>query len=384
MKKLTLLALGLLALSFSSCDSGSDEPVTNGSAEVVATNTYSISGTVTGATATITLYKGTTVVNTVTSASTFNFTGLEKTAYTVKITSNGYVDQSVNVTLTDDNSDAIITAALVKKSTETKAVTEVVAQPSAVTVTNDDPSKTATGATTAIVVPASTTISNPSEIASTATFSVTPFVPASTTTDAPTTTGTITQSAPVMSLACEPSGAKFSQPVTLTVDLGENAIDASYMKLISGSESKAVSLSGTTYSGQVDHFSTWTFELNPTIITSDELSTTTSKSISLNEGSHSIAYNSLIGYEVVSTSISSKILQAFIQTHFGATVKTINKTATANITGNGTLSYDIIQKYRTVTIKLGNTTVATIKIYIGATFGNYSFKLSIHSGGSGN
>lgn len=385
MKKLTFLALSLMALSFSACDSGTDEPIAK--AEVVATATYSISGTVTGASsATVSLYKGSTLVKTATTTTgAFNFPSLEKTAYTVKVTSTGYVEQSVDVTLSDNNADAIVTAALVKASTETKAVTEVVNQTAAVTVTNDAASEASTNTTAAIEVPASTTITNASEVTAT-TFSVTPYVPASTTTDAAVTTGTTTETAPVIALSCEPSGAKFDKPVTLAIDLGESDIDASYLKLVNGTESKTVSLSGTTYSGQVDHFSTWTFELNPTITTSDEQNTTSSKSVSLTSGSHAIAYNSLAGYEITTNNLSaSKILKAFIQTHFGAAVKTISKSATADVTGTGTLTYDVVQKYKTSTIKLGTKVVAVIKIYTGATFGNTNFQAATtdHSGGSG-
>lgn len=385
MKKLTFLVLSLLALSLTACDSGSDDATTTSStADVVTSATYSIKGTV-SAPSTVTLYKGTTAVKSVsaTIASGFEFTGLEKASYTVKITATDYVAQSVDVTLSDTNTDAIITANMVKASTTTVDTANVVSQASAVTVTNDAASKASTGAAAEIVVPAATTITN---TVSASTFSITPYLPATSTTALDKTTGTTTVQKPVMAFECEPSGATFSQPIKISVDMNENAIPAEYMKLVNGTEEKTVSLSGTTYSAEIDHFSTWTMKLNPTVEMSDELTTTTSSSKSLSTGSTVISFPSYVGYEktsITQTYAASNILLNFIESNFGAAKTTVTKTATATATGNGTLSYNIIQKYKTATIKLGSTTVAIVKINLGSSFVKTGFTASTHSGGTG-
>ena len=381
MKKVNYLFMSMLVsfIAFTAC--GDDDEETPADPTITVTESYSIEGVVSGATGVkVELFKGATSAKNVTTDGAYSFSDLEKVAYTVKATAAGCIDQSVDVAFGEKTSQ-VLDFAMVVASTETKAVDEVVGQDKETTITNDESNQSSSAAETAVTVPASTTITNAESLPENATFSVTAYVPAAPTSDV--AEGAKTEESAVLALNCQPSGAKFSQPVTLSADLKEKDIPASNMKLVNGSESVSVNLDGTVYSAPVTHFSTWTFQLEAPVNIGAATTEAANKTKYLKVGDNAVTYDEKCGYEVVSNPFSSsKIVSAFLTTRFGSKVKSVTKSFKANSEANGTLSYTVRQSYKPATITIGGKTV-NVKVYSAASVETTGFKAEEHDGGSG-
>lgn len=371
MKRINYLLMSVFAIAimFVACDDD-NKPVET---TVTITDNYSIEGAVSGATNTnVELYKGITAVKMLTATDTYSFTELESAAYTVKATASGYIEQHVGVEFRKKTSH-ILNFAMVKTSTQTKPIDEVAGKETKIIITNDAPNQSESAAVAAITVLPATTITNKQALTQGATFSVTAYVPATATSEV--TEGSNTEASAVLALNCEPSGAQFSQPVILSVDMKEQEIPAANIKLVSGSNREPVSLKGTVYSAPVTKFSTWSFQLEAPVNISAAITETTEKTQYLNKGKNTISYEEMCGYEIVNNPFAaSKIVSAFIATRFGAKVKHVTKNFAADVSANGTLLYNVKQNYKTATITIGGKTIS-VKIYDSVSVETTGFKV---------
>lgn len=371
MKKVNylLMSIFVIAATFVACDDNSDKYVET---TIIMTENFSIEGTVSGATDVKIELKDREAVKAATTSGAYSFTGLEKKVYAVKATATGYIERNAIVELRTKTSQ-ILDFAMIKASTQTKPINEVVSKEAETIITNDEFNQSESDAAAAIMISPATTITNESALPKGATFSVTAYMPAAATSEVPE--GSKTEGVAVLALNCEPAGAQFSQPVILSADLNEKDIPAANMKLVDGWESKPVSLQGTVYSAPVTHFSTWTFQLEAPVTTSAAITETAKKTTYLKKGNNSVSYEEKCGYEIMDNPFAtSKIVDAFIATRFGSKVRSVTKSFSAEVSTNGTLSYNIEQNYQMATITIGDKTIS-VKVYGTAPVETTGFKV---------
>ncbi|MCM1312163.1 MAG: hypothetical protein NC206_01560 [Bacteroides sp.] len=373
MRKINFL-FGVLAVAatglLSSCDWSDDDAVLNPNVTVpsLGENTLVVNTNV----------SATVKVGTQSKTGTATTFAVSGTTAKAEVSAAGYTTQNVEVTF-GENSVLSVDVQLVKAVADKDKVDQAVAKGTSVQNGNDN--KTATGVTATIEVPASTTLTGSEEG-----FSVVAYTPAE------AGEQNLNQDAnvelPVLALECTPSGASFTEPVTLTATTTDAA--GCEVVCVNGTESKTatVSADGKSVSAQVDHFSVWSFVLKATVtkVVQEQDETIKSGSILLANGKNTISYTQKYGFEATGVQ-NGGLIANFLVNQFGK-AGSVSKSVDVTSDKTGSANYTVKQAVKTYTFESGKGSTKrtfTAKVYgaVTVTIDSTTPDTSGHSGGSG-
>lgn len=369
MKKIAfMLCAAALLGTMSSCSSDSDRTISLTKVETEMTRTLMVSSN----TLADFTYGGQTVSN-VTSA-TFENAPEKGTLTITPITDEYYAQEPITVDFSG-KSVVALDVQIAKKPTIEVSQDDM---KNGQVVTNDPENQELTGVTASIAVPAETVISGNT----TSPFSIVTFVP--TEGDHWVTRGENDGEASVLVMRCAADGAKFSEPVTVTLDIPESdGLDLFCMSEDGKEMLPLTELGGGKRSVKLSHFSDWitvmkaTEESSATRGTPGEEITTLTASVTV--GENTITYQSKTG-AVQTGGTKSTTVTNYLKTKVGKYVVT-NKTETYIADAPGTITYRVIQYYEDCSYKSGSAKF-TARVYKGA-----EVKIDVaqggHSGGGG-
>ena len=349
-----------LGLSVSSCSSSDDD---NPSVTPVVAETSNVLTVTTNVNATIT-FDGQTQANTRTA--TFKTT---KSSASLTVSASNYLEQKADVKFAADNKTQAISVTLVKESTVKVSQAEAKGN----TVSNDAANKSAV-AEASITVPSDVNITG-----SNAAFSATAYVPVPEVV-AEKIKENVVEKGTVFGVACEPDGAVFDKPVTVSFKVA----DAEGCEFETSEGGKVVNNNGVL-STEVMHFSNVVFRMIATVVSATEGSDVTNANINITNGSNTYEYNQPAGFTTPQTAKGVKAL--FLASKFGANNGRVKNAVnfTSNAVGSAVLR--IVQKYIDYTFRSGNQTF-TARVYTDAEFDVTSTSnetvIPTHSGGSNN
>ena len=287
---------------------------------------------------------------------------------TVTVSAPGYIDQTVNVTFSDDQKVTSVLAKLVKPST-----TKVAQAAAKGTTVSNDATNQSEVVPVSITVPAAVTITGNT----TDPFSVT-AVPAAPEVFDPEVVASnvgsvINQTA--LTLVCEPDGAVFDTPVTLSATIPGSAGLAFN---VLGATNVNVSAANVV-SFDVTHFSEWWIDLQvtPTSVTegSEQIH---SSSLLVSSGQHSVSFQKNIGYQ---TSATNNLIVDFLDNTFGKYEKATSE-VDFSVDGSGSATVIVRQAYKDFTFTCGTQTF-TVRVWGECTPTiTTTIDTSSHSGGA--
>ena len=347
-----------LGLSVSSCSSSDDD---NPNVSPVVAETSNVLTVTTNVNATIT-FDGQTQANTRTA--TFKTT---KSSASLTVSASNYLEQKADVKFAADNKTQAISITLVKESTNKVSQAEAKGN----TVTNDAANKSAV-AEASITVPSDVNITG-----SNADFSATAYIPAPEVV-AEKLKENVVEKGAVLGVACEPDGAVFDKPVTVSFKVA----DAEGCEFETADGGKVENNNGVL-STEVMHFSNVVFRMIVTVVSATEGSDVTNANINITNGSNTYEYYQPAGF--TSSVVANGLKALFLRSMFGANNLRVRRVVnfTSNAAGSAVLS--IVQKYIDYTFRSGTQTF-TARVYRGAEFevtstSNETVTPS-HSGGS--
>lgn len=379
-----VLAFGFgMAMTFTACHSGdsSEEPQTPTAEDV--SNTVVTSRV---------LYVQTNVAATVKfnnanpsskSGNLYTFSNVNQ-AGSLVVSATGYKPQTVNVAFGEDNAK-FVDVQLVKAPTNGQA--KAVGTP--VSVTNEaqnqqDNAVDGTDVVATIDVPADVTVD--AEHANDK-FSIVVFTPASGDAQDVEKKGDQIAEA-VLAVDCEPDGAKFDKPVTVTVNLpGSSKLDLRLKHKASG-EVKTVGnglqREGDKVIATIEHFSQWDYELIANadeVVVEEKLIYTEDKVVGA--GQQRVTFTQTIGYDA--NNAPASLIGKFLKNTYNNVARQIKSSFTYNAPYKGKAHVEVYQKVKHITFKSGE------EIFKVVSYGTISKKVTIaeteepvptHSGGS--
>ena len=317
------------------------------------------------------------------------FTEIDRENQTVKVTATlvnpaGFVEstQTATVNFSGSMRSAVIAFDFAKASTDTKTQAEVAAATEDLVVTSN---------TTPIV--ADMTIPAGVEVSGNVTdpFSVTAYKSTPSIVDAddvevgkPLTTSD--EESKVMVLSCTPSGATFSEPITLKVFVGTELAGETIEVENNGEKLTGVVGIDGNVEFKVSHFSEWNMLFIPIVAKIDKGSITIANQsgVAVSRGENTYTFTKYAGVKNYST---TGLLGMFINTMFGESETTLDDEGSFMATDSGTATIKVVQNYTDYTFRYGlftvfsarvwGGTVSTIDIVGGGSGSN------VHSGGSG-
>ena len=317
------------------------------------------------------------------------FTEIDNSNKTVKVTATlvnpaGFVEstQTATVNFSGSMRSAVIAFDFAKASTDIKTQAEVAAATEDLVVTSN---------TTPIV--ADMTIPAGVEVSGNVTdpFSVTAYEATPSIVDAddlevgkPLTTSE--EESKVMVLDCTPSGATFSEPVTLKVFVGTELAGETIEVENNGEKLSGVVQADGNVEFKVTHFSQWNVLFIPIVAKVDKGSVTIANqagvSVSRGENTYKFTKNAGVNYS------ATGLLGMFINTMFGESETTIDDEGSFMATDSGTATIKVVQNYTDYTFRYGLFTIFTARVWGGTVstidiVGGGSGS-NVHSGGSGN
>ena len=301
-------------------------------------------------------------------AATFN----PQTSGTLHVEAANYVSQDINITL-GANKDIVIDVNLIKTPTSAVDVDQANNATTDTPVTNSQENQNEYG-NASIVVPATATTTG---VAGTENFGIGIYTVQGTAEAEPSVNQEV--SSDVIVAVCEPSGAVFSEPVTITVDAA-NAAGLSF-DCINGTEKVAVNVQANSLSAQVGHFSAWNFKLNAKVMNIETTSATLFEgSILVNEGDNEIRYQANTGV----TSSRSGVVESFLLSQFGSKAGKVSKVSVIRSSGTGSATIRVSQEKKVVTYNSGSQTfTATVYGAVKVDVLNVTYDTTGHSGGHG-
>lgn len=192
----------------------------------------------------------------------------------------------------------------------------------------------------------------------------------------------------VLVAVCEPTGAHFDAPVTITVP-ADGAAGLTFTCTNNGESAKDVTAEGNSISAKVDHFSNWTFSLLAKIVSvTTEQVTLFDGNILVKGGANPFNYSAFGPGAVLSGQGASRgIIQTFIASQFGSvsTGSKVARTNTFSSTGTGSAHIRVVQEKKTINYNSNGVTF-TATVYGAVKFEVISVTpdTSEHSGGNGN
>jgi hypothetical protein len=398
MKKMKFISVAAAMFAacamLSSCWGGSsDDPVSpSGSGDVakVAAETFSIiASSNKDVTFTIDVPADTKIID----KKNATFSNISTVNTLVKITAKmvdatGYVNptQVAFINLSSATPSVNVSFDFAEKSSDTKTQDFIKTSPTDVTIESDK--STVKG--TSMIIPAGTTVIKGN---TTDEFSVTAYkaAPETVTSDAITIGLPLPTDPKVMVLSCTPSGAEFSDEVTLRVFVGTEL--AGQTLAIENNGDKVTEKVGADgyIEFKVDHFSLWSVLFTPfvTKVTTGSVTALNVTNYPVAEGVNTYSYTKNVGVQSTATGL----IGLFISNSFGDEETTIVEEGSFLATEAGTATINVVQNYTTYTFGLGENitlfsltvwdgTVSTVSI-VGGGSGTNADPMR-HSGGSGN
>jgi hypothetical protein len=291
---------------------------------------------------------------------------------TLTVSANGYVTQTIPVHL---GAARIITldVTLIKTPTSDVKVADANASSSDITVGNSAENVSQMGQAS-IFIPGNATTSG---VDGGSSYGIGIYNATGTATADPFEGQNV--NADVMVAVCEPSGATFDSPVTITV----SAPNAAGMDFAchNGNEAVAANVQSNSVSAEVSHFSEWRFVLNARVLSiSTSQETLFDASILAEAGNNQVRY---MAYTGVSSSISG-VAETFLLSQFGAKARRVEKVGNLNAAAKGSAHVRITQEKKIITYQSGSVTF-TATIYGGITMElvGATYDTTGHSGGRG-
>ena len=245
-------------------------------------------------------------------------------------------------------------------------------------VNNDLENQDATGTVATISVPPTTVITGNT----TDPFSITTFVPAETVLES-TEQGDEVE-ANVLVVRCNPDGASFSEPVSVTLGI-ENSTGFD-IECVSedGTESLPMTdLGDDKWQVSIPHFSDWFNRLKAVVIETSESEEVTTGTSAIAAGQNVIPYKVKSGAVEVST-LKCLLVTTFINKKFGGYLET-TKNASFSSAAPGSATWRVTQPYKDVTL-ISNIIEFKARVYGEPVFEIISTQSDQggHSGGSVN
>ena len=246
-------------------------------------------------------------------------------------------------------------------------------------VTNDSENREMTGVMASIAVPSTTTITGNT----TSPFSISTFVP--TENGEVVTRGDDDGAAGVLVLRCAADGAKFSEPVTVTLDIPES--DGLDLACVSedGSETYEMAEAGNGKRLiKLSHFSDWTVVMRATatdLVTRAGSGTeVTTSTVTVKVGNNTISYTSKSG-AVWTGGTKNTTVTNYLKNKVGKYVVTTKK-VTKNFASAGKITYRVYQPYVDKSYTSGRAKF-TARVYSDA-YIEFDIPQGGHSGGGYN
>lgn len=275
------------------------------------------------------------------------------------VSAAGYVSQTIDVVL-GKNKDIVLDVNLIKTPSSDVTVDDANSNTTETTVNNDDDNKKEYGSAT-ITIPADVTTSN---VDGNTNFGIGVYNTVSLG-EEPTKTDD-GKEYDVLVAVCEPSGAKFDKPVTITVPT-DGADGLNFTCTFNGGDTdddiaKAVIASedGKSISANVMHFSDWTFSLFATVTdVKQETVSLFEGDVYVQNGSNTFKYSAFPSGAVIGGAGKDRgIIKTFIASQYGSVVtgSKISKTGTISSTSEGSARIRVVQEKKIVTYNSGNIT----------------------------
>ena len=221
-------------------------------------------------------------------------------------------------------------------------------------------------------------------------YSVTVFTPEDVETNTDAIASNTPANEPVLALDCQPDGAVFRNPITMTVDIpGSEGFDISCVNADKKTEkvnAEEVSDQPTKRQFVLDHFSIWDIVLNATATMTKSTQTITAEG---DAGTGSLTYKFDYGFETESA--SNTLISKYLKKLFGITKKNSSKSIKFDAVQGGTAKLTATQEVKTYTFSSNNGT-QTFKatVYGKVTVNNLSITapapvaptIKTHSGGA--
>ena len=245
-------------------------------------------------------------------------------------------------------------------------------------VNNDLENQNTTGVLATISVPPTTIITGNTIDP----FTITTFVPAETVLESTKKDDEV--EANVLVIRCDPDGASFSEPVSVTLDIDNSTGFDIECVTEDGTETLPMTdIGNDKWLVSIPHFSDWFNMLKAIVTETSEGTEVTIGTSPIVVGQNTIPYQVKAG-AVETTSLRCILVTTFIKKKFGAYFET-TKDATFTSDARGTATWRVTQPYRDVTLT-SNIRVFKARVYDEPVFEIISVQpeQSGHSGGSAN
>lgn len=280
--------------------------------------------------------------------------------------------QTAVIKFSKKTTSASILFTFVKKSKTTK--TQVEAETKGVTLTNDDQ----TVGTATMTVDAGTTVTN----GTSGDYAITVYKEDVTVVTAEDMAVGKDLSSNIYTVNCQPDGAEFSQPVSLTLDYGK-VLTGKTVSLINGPEEVTATVDAKGLATfQVNHFSDWVAILKASIVSKEtSLETIATLEVNAVAGKNSFEYKKNVGVEHTLTGF----LASYVYDLLGELKTEVMETSSFEASGSGTAKVTVSQSKTTYAfdyqgLKFTATRWDNVDFSVEM---NGSSKTSGHSGGAG-
>ena len=215
-------------------------------------------------------------------------------------------------------------------------------------------------------------------------YSVTVFTPEYVETNTDVISTNTEANEPVLALDCQPDGAKFRTPITMTVNIpGSEGFNVACVNAENKSDVAIAVANGNQHQFTLDHFSIWDIVLNATGSMTKSTQTITAEG---DAGTGSLRYEFDYGFE---TQTTSTLVSKYLKKVFGITKKKSSKSIRFDAVQGGTAKLTATQEVKTYTFKSNNQTF-TATVYGKVTVNNLSITapapvaptIKTHSGGA--
>lgn len=210
-------------------------------------------------------------------------------------------------------------------------------------------------------------------------YSITVFDPSTASTNAEDLAQGQTYLEAPLAISCTPSGATFSNPIKVSLDIPGSADFA--VKVVNGDEEATVNQTGDVVVADIPHFSVWKIALNVTLESIDtQVNKIVDTTVDAKSGKYGFKFD--YGYSCDQAS-NSTLIKNLLKTLFGSKQKKVNKNITWTPT-EGSATVTVNQEVKTYKFVSGN------KVFYVTTYGKITSSVVVnpaeetptHGGGS--
>ena len=210
-------------------------------------------------------------------------------------------------------------------------------------------------------------------------YSITVFDPSTASTNAEDLAQGQTYLEAPLAISCTPSGATFSNPIKVSLDIPGSADFA--VKVVNGDEEATVNQTGDVVVADIPHFSIWKVVLNVTLESIDtQVNKIVDTTVDAKSGKYGFKFD--YGYSCDQAS-NSTLIKNLLKAVFGSKKKKVNKNITWTPT-EGSATVTVNQEVKTYKFVSGN------KVFYVTTYGkitssvvvNPAEEVNTHGGGS--